>query len=185
PRPRRRRGGARRALRLALLSPAPGGAGFERPPHRSAGQGRVVALVSFLYVGSSHKRAYDDASWRDPTRPRNLSAIGYRVRTLDPTYPPSWRSTQAIAFANLSLTQRMSSPLSSTQERTAHSFVERHKLWSDAQFQAAASTEKWIEDQALEVVRFSFPDQHGILRGKTLIASEAAATMRNGCSLTT
>ena len=37
----------------------------------------------------------------------------------------------------------------------------------------------------IEVVRLSFPDQHGILRGKTVMASEAGAVMRNGCSITT
>jgi glutamine synthetase len=64
-------------------------------------------------------------------------------------------------------------------------FVERHGLWNDDQFAAAASAEKWIEDHGLEVVRLSFPDQHGILRGKTVMAADAAAAMSNGCSLTT
>ena len=75
--------------------------------------------------------------------------------------------------------------MSSSQERTARSFVERHELWNDEQFEAAARADKWIEDHGLEVVRFSFPDQHGILRGKTVVASEAARVMRNGCSITT
>ena len=75
--------------------------------------------------------------------------------------------------------------MSSSQERTARSFVERHGLWSDEQFEAAARADKWIEEQGLEVVRLSFPDQHGILRGKTVVANEAASAMRNGCSITT
>jgi glutamine synthetase len=75
--------------------------------------------------------------------------------------------------------------VSSSQERTARSFVERHGLWSDEQFEAAARADKCIEEQGLEVVRLSFPDQHGILRGKTVVANEAAAAMRNGCSITT
>ena len=75
--------------------------------------------------------------------------------------------------------------MSSSEERTARSFVERHGLWSDAQFEAAANADKWIEQHGLEVVRLSFPDQHGVLRGKTVMANEAAAMMRNGCSLTT
>jgi glutamine synthetase len=33
-------------------------------------------------------------------------------------------------------------------------------------------------------VRFSFPDQHGVLRGKTLIAGEAAEALRNGVTMT-
>ncbi len=58
-------------------------------------------------------------------------------------------------------------------------------MWSDAQFEAAAAAEKRIEEEGLEVVRLSFPDQHGILRGKTVMAGEAAPFMRNGCSITT
>ena len=72
--------------------------------------------------------------------------------------------------------------MSSSQERSAHSFVERHGLWSDEQFEAAAKADKSIEEHGLEVVRLSFPDQHGILRGKSVMAGEAAAVMRNGCS---
>jgi glutamine synthetase len=75
--------------------------------------------------------------------------------------------------------------VSSPHERSAHSFVERHGLWSDEQFEAAAKADKLIEQHGLEVVRLSFPDQHGVLRGKSVMANEAAAVMRNGCSLTT
>ena len=75
--------------------------------------------------------------------------------------------------------------MSSSQERTARSFVERHGLWSDEQFAAAADVDRSIEQNALEVVRLSFADQHGILRGKTVMAGEAALAMRNGCSITT
>src|SRR5436190_21083449 len=76
--------------------------------------------------------------------------------------------------------------MSSSQERAAsRSFVERHGLWSDQQFEAAAQAEKRIESERLEVVRLSFPDQHGILRGKQIMAADAARVMRNGCTITT
>ena len=75
--------------------------------------------------------------------------------------------------------------MSSSQERAAKSFIERHGLWTDEQFEAAAKAEKWIEERALEVVRLSFADQHGILRGKTVMAGDAARAMRNGVSITT
>ena len=75
--------------------------------------------------------------------------------------------------------------MSSSQERTARSFVERHGLWSEEQFAAAADVERSIEQNEIEVVRLSFADQHGILRGKTLIACEAIRAMRDGCSITT
>jgi glutamine synthetase len=75
--------------------------------------------------------------------------------------------------------------VASLQEAARGSFVERHAVWTDDQYEAAATAEKWIEEHGLEVVRFSFPDQHGILRGKTVMASDAGSVMRNGCSLTT
>src|SRR5262245_2700798 len=68
--------------------------------------------------------------------------------------------------------------------RDALSFVERHGLWTDAQFKAAAEVDRAIEDAKLEVVRFSFADQHGVLRGKTLVASAASRAMRSGVTMT-
>ena len=65
------------------------------------------------------------------------------------------------------------------------SFIERHGLWSEAQFEAAARAERLIESERLEVMRLSFADQHGILRGKTVMAGDAAHAMRNGVSITT
>jgi glutamine synthetase len=65
------------------------------------------------------------------------------------------------------------------------SFVERHGLWSGEQKEAAKRLRKIVEDQKLEVIRLSFPDQHGILRGKTLVAREALASLESGCSITT
>ena len=65
------------------------------------------------------------------------------------------------------------------------SFVETHGLWSDEQRRAAAEIARRVEADGLEVIRFAFPDQHGILRGKTLVAAEAVAVMASGVSLTT
>lgn len=65
------------------------------------------------------------------------------------------------------------------------SFVEKHGLWSREQHDAAAELERRIENEKLEVVRFSFPDQHGVLRGKTIVAGDVPSLMRGGCSITT
>ncbi|HLX17598.1 MAG TPA: glutamine synthetase [Bradyrhizobium sp.] len=65
------------------------------------------------------------------------------------------------------------------------SFVRRHGLWSDEQREAAARLARVVEEQSLEVIRLSFPDQHGILRGKTLVAREALASLESGCTITT
>ena len=74
---------------------------------------------------------------------------------------------------------------SKTTGSDALSFVERHGLWSSEQQEAATRLRRIVEDQKLEVIRFSFPDQHGILRGKTLVASEALASLESGCTITT
>jgi glutamine synthetase len=64
-------------------------------------------------------------------------------------------------------------------------FVERHGLWSDEQREAARRLRKIVEEKKLETIRLSFADQHGILRGKTLIAGEALASLESGCGITT
>ena len=76
--------------------------------------------------------------------------------------------------------------MSSHKRRSSRlSFVDRHDLWTGAQARAATAVEKAIKRHKLELVRFSFPDQHGILRGKTLVASEAVRAMRDGVTMTT
>jgi glutamine synthetase len=65
------------------------------------------------------------------------------------------------------------------------SFVERHGLWTADQARMAADVEREIKKNKIEVVRFSFADQHGVLRGKTLLAAEAASAMRSGVTMTT
>ena len=69
--------------------------------------------------------------------------------------------------------------------KSAADFVARHGLWSAEQARAARVVERAIKQHNLEVVRFSFADQHGVLRGKTLLASEAAGAMRDGVTMTT
>jgi glutamine synthetase len=68
---------------------------------------------------------------------------------------------------------------------TALTFVDRHQLWTDEQAKIAAAVALDIKKRKLDLVRFSFADQHGVLRGKTLVASEAAAAMKNGVNMTT
>ncbi|KAA9165518.1 glutamine synthetase [Amycolatopsis acidicola] len=61
-------------------------------------------------------------------------------------------------------------------------FVERHGLWSDEQYAAAAQLRRVMDEQGIELVRLSFCDQHGVLRGKTLTRDALAAALRNGCT---
>jgi glutamine synthetase len=65
--------------------------------------------------------------------------------------------------------------------RTA--FVERYGRWTPAQEEAAARLETEVARHGIEVVRLSFADQHGILRGKSVVASELTAMLRNGCAV--
>ena len=58
---------------------------------------------------------------------------------------------------------------------TIASFVERHGLWTGDQARAAKAVALAIKKHKLELVRFSFADQHGVLRGKTVLAEDAPA----------
>ncbi|HZT26618.1 MAG TPA: glutamine synthetase family protein [Pseudolabrys sp.] len=73
----------------------------------------------------------------------------------------------------------------SRPSKSAADFVSRHELWTDEQRRAAAEVARAIKREKLETVRFSFADQHGVLRGKTVMAAEAAAAMRSGVTMTT
>jgi glutamine synthetase len=64
-------------------------------------------------------------------------------------------------------------------------FADRHDLWSAEQRRAAAAVERDVKQCKLETVRFAFCDQHGVLRGKTLVASEALKVLRSGVTMTT
>ncbi len=69
--------------------------------------------------------------------------------------------------------------------KSSASFVERHGLWSPGQARMALDIERRIKKHKLEVVRFSFADQHGVLRGKTMLADDAIGALRAGVSMTT
>src|ERR1700761_8591746 len=73
-----------------------------------------------------------------------------------------------------------------TRRRSATpSFVERHNLWTDEQARRAKAVAQRIKKDKLELVRFSFADQHGVLRGKTLIAADALSALTSGVTMTT
>jgi len=67
----------------------------------------------------------------------------------------------------------------------AVSFVERHGLWTGDQTRAAKAAVQAIKKLKLELVRFSFADQHGVLRGKTVLAEDASGLMQAGVTMTT
>jgi glutamine synthetase len=59
-------------------------------------------------------------------------------------------------------------------------FIERHALWDDAEYAAAAQALRVIDEHGIELVRVAFPDQHGVLRGKTLTREAFGGALRDG-----
>src|SRR6202045_4724532 len=75
--------------------------------------------------------------------------------------------------------------MAARRSSTAKSFVERHGLWTGEQARAAKAAVQAIKKHRLELVRFSFADQHGVLRGKTAVAEDAPGLMQAGVTMTT
>lgn len=59
-------------------------------------------------------------------------------------------------------------------------FVEEHNLWDDEQKRAAEDVLRQVKDAGLTQVRISWCDQHGLARGKSVLADDFATTLRNG-----
>ena len=64
------------------------------------------------------------------------------------------------------------------------SFIEQHDLWTETQRQAAVELRRRIEADGIDLVRLSFPDLHGILRGKALLPAALPGALRDGCPIT-
>ncbi|WP_439551401.1 glutamine synthetase family protein [Falsiroseomonas sp.] len=62
------------------------------------------------------------------------------------------------------------------------SFCQTHGLHSA---EARAEVLDRIAEDGIEVVRLAWPDQHGILRGKTIVASEVQRALESGVAMTT
>src|ERR1700731_2217914 len=63
-------------------------------------------------------------------------------------------------------------------------FIERHDLWRDEQRRVAAGVVRRIEAEGVELVRLSFADLHGILRGKALLTAALPSALADGCAVT-
>jgi len=66
-----------------------------------------------------------------------------------------------------------------------NSFVRQHNLWTDAQWVAAQAIAKRVEEEGIELLRLSFADQHGVLRGKSIFTDKLESTLANGATMTT
>jgi glutamine synthetase len=67
---------------------------------------------------------------------------------------------------------------------TAHGFIHQHTLWTEEQAGAAARLRAEVEQQGLEVIRVSWPDQYGLLRGKYLTRDAFLASLVDGTEIT-
>lgn len=65
------------------------------------------------------------------------------------------------------------------------SFARQYRLWSAEQEKAARELLKRIDKEQLETIRFAFADQHGILRGKALMAAAVPSAFSSGVTMTT
>ena len=63
------------------------------------------------------------------------------------------------------------------------SFTQRCGIHNAARQAALTRTARFIEASGVELVRFAWCDLHGMLRGKTLVASAAVKTMTNGVGM--
>jgi glutamine synthetase len=64
-------------------------------------------------------------------------------------------------------------------------FAERLGILTAERKQQNAEIIKRVEAEGLEVIRLSFADQHGILRGKTIMAGDLLSAMEGGVTMTT
>jgi len=64
------------------------------------------------------------------------------------------------------------------------SFVERHQLWNEDDRAGARAMQKAVADSGVEVIRAAFADQHGCLRGKTVMADDLESLLTGGIGMT-
>jgi glutamine synthetase len=64
------------------------------------------------------------------------------------------------------------------------SFAATHGLDTQERRDAAAAVGRRIQESGIEMLRVSFPDQHGLLRGKTIVAADLGRALDDGVSIT-
>ena len=64
-------------------------------------------------------------------------------------------------------------------------FIERNGLWSEREHEAAAQIAQQIKDHGLKTIRIAWGDQHGIVRGKHVMAHDFLLALKNGVDFQT
>jgi glutamine synthetase len=63
-------------------------------------------------------------------------------------------------------------------------FIEAHGLWTEEQKAAARAVLKRSEEAGLQMIRLSWPDQYGLLRGKMLSVAAIKSAFESGSEIT-
>lgn len=63
-------------------------------------------------------------------------------------------------------------------------FIDQHGLWTDAQRLAAIQVLDRVEKEGIQIIRLSWPDQYGLLRGKSLTVSALKSAFASGSEIT-
>jgi len=63
--------------------------------------------------------------------------------------------------------------------------VTAHGLWTPEQTEAATRAVRIAKEKGIQTIRLSFADQHGVLRGKTIVVELLEAVLQTGCGMTT
>jgi glutamine synthetase len=63
---------------------------------------------------------------------------------------------------------------------TGQGFIAAHDLWSDAQVEVARELRERVTKEDFRQIRLGWADQHGIVRGKTLMVDDFLASLENG-----
>ncbi|MFD0453934.1 hypothetical protein ACFQZK_27000 [Rhodococcus aetherivorans] len=67
---------------------------------------------------------------------------------------------------------------------TSAKFVARHALYDAAQQEAADRARNLLAEKGIEMVRLAWPDQHGLIRGKTMTVDSYLAALESGTEIT-
>src|SRR5690242_8315946 len=100
---------------------------------------------------------------RSPDRPRSTASDRRKTGRATGSRPRRAAARRRVGPTGTDI--RKPQPMPPRKSSSRASFVERHGLWTPAQERAARDVEAAIKKHKLELIRFSFADQHGVLRG--------------------
>lgn len=70
--------------------------------------------------------------------------------------------------------------MTNASARSTVGFIDKYDLWTDEQRAAAEGVRRRIEEEGLSRIRIGWVDQHGIIRGKTLLVNDFLGSLVDG-----